>query len=431
MRFLLRAAGFIGGIALLLGLANTFLIKTDTLSYLSMHELTHRDDVELAIIGSSVARNHFVPDKILEETGLVSYNIGHPYTAMQGSIALAKVTFAHHNPAYTVLVLEPKMFDNTQESKQTQFRIMSFIKNPFDRLSYYIDLCLQDDQWLDRLLLPRRFAVDSFEDFKKTVRHHTNVSVYFDQYAQYAGTDAASTYRGSGFMYPNAATPREELLRMVTGRSQANDIPALPEYSQKAILRFKRLCEKNNTDLMVVIFPYITSSLLTVPDYLTRNALVRDFCEKNGIPCFDFTMAKEELLPVLDSFYENVEHMSYPGAELFTHAFCEVFSRHRAGEDVSGLFYQTTEEYLASIARVTNVWFEEENPGRYIAASNHGTAVTPQYAFAAVRQDGSEILLQEYAQEPVYAGTIPEGTVLRVYAKAKENDSAAVYYDLR
>lgn len=431
MKFILRAAGFLLGLWLLIGLANTFLIKTDTLSYLSLHELTHRDDVELAFVGSSVARNHFVPDVVLEETGLVSYNVAHPYTAMQGSLAMAKLLFDHHNPEYTVLVAEPYMFEATRESTQTQFRVMPFIKNPLDRLSYYIDLCLQDERWLDRLLLPRQYAVDSFEDFLKTLRHHTDVSPYFEHYAQYAGTNSSSTYRGSGFMYPNPAAPEAERLRLGSEQMNASEISALPKYSQEAILRFARLCEKNDSKLMVVIFPYITNALLSTPDYLTYNALLREFCAANGIPCFDFTMAKEELMPVLDPYYENIEHMSYPGAELLTRAFCEVFSRHNAGGDVSSLFYATTEEYLASITRVVNVWFEESAPGAYAAASNHGTSVTPEYAFAALDADGSETLLRDYAADPVFMGEVPEGTTLRVYARTQENDSPAVYFDLR
>lgn len=431
MKFILRAAGFLLGLWLLLGLANTFLIKTDTLSYLSLHELTHRDDVDLAFIGSSVARNHFVPDVILEETGLASYNVAHPYTSMQGSIALAKVTFAHHNPRYTVLVAEPYMFEQTHESTQTQFRIMSFIENPLDRLSYYFDLCRQDERWLDRMLLPRQYAVDSFDDLSKTFRHHADVSPYFEHYAQYAGTDASSTYRGSGFMYPNPAAPESERLRLAAGRSPAGEFTALPAYSQQAILRFKALCEKNDSELMVVIFPYITSALLSTPNYLIYNALLRDFCAENGIPCFDFTLAKEELMPVLDPYYENIEHMSYPGAQLLTRAFCKVFTRFSAGEDVRELFYQSTEEYLASIKRVTNVWFDRAEPGAYLATSNHGTAVTPEYAFAAIAEDGSETILREYAADPAYTGHVPEDATLRVYARVKENDSPAAYYDLR
>ena len=430
MKFILRAAGFLLGLWLLLGLANTFLVKTDTLSYLSLHEMTHRDDVQLAFVGSSVARNHFVPDVIMEETGLASYNVAHPYMSMPGSLALAKVMFDHHDPEYTVLVAEPYMFEATRESTQTQFRVMSFIKNPLDRLSYYIDLCLQDERWLDRALLPRQYAVDSVEDFLKTLRHHTDVSPYFEHYAQYAGTNASSTYRGSGFMYPNPAAEESERLRLAAGRAAASGITALPEYSQRAILRFKKLCEKNDSKLMVVIFPYLTASLLSTPDYLTYNALLRSFCAENDIPCFDFTLAKEELMPSLDAYYENVEHMSYPGAELFTRAFCRVFAMQNAGEDVCDLFYQTTEEYLASITRVTNVWFKSAEPGAYIASCNHGSAVTPEYAFAAIAKDGSETMLREYAADPAYAGDIPEGTMLRVYARAQGSEEEAVYFDL-
>ena len=38
---------------------------------------------------------------------------------------------------------------------------------------------------------------------------------------------------------------------------------------------------------------------------------------------------------------------------------------------------------------------------------------------------------RDYAADPVFTGEIPEGCTLRVYARAQENDSPPVYYDLR
>lgn len=46
--------------------ANRFLLKTDTVYYYSMLEMTHRDDIDIAFVGSSVVTYNFDPQIISE-----------------------------------------------------------------------------------------------------------------------------------------------------------------------------------------------------------------------------------------------------------------------------------------------------------------------------------------------------------------------------
>ena len=41
--------------------ANRFLLKTDTVYYYTMLEMTHRDDIDIAFVGSSVVTYNFDP----------------------------------------------------------------------------------------------------------------------------------------------------------------------------------------------------------------------------------------------------------------------------------------------------------------------------------------------------------------------------------
>jgi len=432
MKFVLRTGCFLLGLVLLLYAANTFLIQTDTLSYLTLHELTHRDDIEIAFVGSSVARNHFEPAVVKAETGLTAFNLALPYMSLQGSYAASRLLYAHHTPEWTVLVAEPYWFTAERESPQTQFRLMPFIKNPIDRLAYYVDLCTRDGRWLDRLLLPRMFGVENPEQLIKTLRIHLDPEAFYREQREKAASDVSATYQGSGYMHPGFGIPEAERLRIAGYRGKDTGIEALPEYAQEAILRIKALCEASGSKLMVVVFPYMTAAMLAEPDYLACNDLLADFCARHDVPCFDFTLAKESLMQPLDPYFQNTEHMSVEGTMVLSRAFCEVFNRYTAGEDVSGLFYGGREEYLASVRRVTNVWLETDaGQGTYRADCHHGTGIAPEYRFAAVAPDGSETMLRDYEPEMLWQGSVPHGHTLRVYARPQQMQQQAVYFDLQ
>lgn len=424
MRFILRAAGFLLGLWLLIYTANTFFIQTDSLAYLSLHELTHRDNVELAIVGSSVALNHFDPKIIQEKTGLITYNASSFYMSLQGCNALAKLVFDHHDPKYTILIAEPFFFEKTTESTQTQFRLMPFIKNPIDRATYYLDLCSQDDLWLDRLFLPRIHGVESFDQFTKTLRHHLD-----PQQALRDLMDSTS-YQGGGFLDRGDSISEAERMRISSYHSNVRGADALPEYSKKAILRFAKLCKQNGSQLMIVTFPFITSSMFAEPSFSDYNELLAEFCRENDIPCYDLTLAKEEFLPPLDAYYQNAEHMGIDGAVIVTDALIEIFNRHYAGEDISALFYKDYDEFFSTIDYVVNTWLEPDaENGGYIAKSNHLDSILPEYRFTAIASDGSETLLRDYSADPKYTLPLPEGTYLRVYARAQGTEHTPVYFD--
>ena len=70
-----RAALFMLCLVLMAAFANKFLLQTDTTTFLTVREMQQRDDIELAIVGSSVVRDHFDPYLISERTGLTAFDV--------------------------------------------------------------------------------------------------------------------------------------------------------------------------------------------------------------------------------------------------------------------------------------------------------------------------------------------------------------------
>ena len=97
-----RLAGFFACLALLILFANTHLLQTDTVAYLTLREMKARSDIELAIVGSSVVRDHFDPALITEETGKTTFCAAVPCASLPADIAMTEEMLRTSRPEWVV-----------------------------------------------------------------------------------------------------------------------------------------------------------------------------------------------------------------------------------------------------------------------------------------------------------------------------------------
>ena len=130
-----------------------------------------------------------------------------------------------------------------------------------------------------------------------------------------------------------------------------------------------------------------------------------------------------------------------------------MFNAYKAGEDVSGLFYASEQEYLDSIDFITNTWITPYDSSSawnmawkqdraivqeaakshdvYMLDCNSGPNVKPLYKVVLLEEDGSETLLQDYSENTLYLakpGT-HAGKTLRVYARTADAPQQSSLYD--
>lgn len=70
IRSFLRFGAFLLILVLVVLLANAVLIQTDTYSALPLAELKSRDDIDLAVVGSSIVGEHLNANLVSEQTGI-------------------------------------------------------------------------------------------------------------------------------------------------------------------------------------------------------------------------------------------------------------------------------------------------------------------------------------------------------------------------
>ena len=428
MKHFIRLAVFLLGLVWLSVVADKFLIQTDTFVALTLSEMKSRSDIELAVVGSSIVRDHFNAELISEQTGKQAFSAAVPGLSLQGELALTRELYRTNDPEYTVLVLEPYNFDTAKEDPNAQYKLMPFLSELGNQFDYYMDVSREDGKYLDRLLMFREFGVESLADIRKTVGLRLNAQ---KEYARLLPTmDGTVAYAGSGFLRHTSGESAETLIRETVLREEDLGYSyEIFDASKSLLMRYKALCEQKGSKLIVMLFPNLTAHALAEPGFLPYGESLMKFCRENGIPCFNFQYAKAEFMENLDGYYYDLYHMNGDGADLFSEAFSRFFNAYAAGEDVSGWFYENSADYLASIDRITNVWLSV-GENEWIADCNRGTLVTPLYRFAAVYADGSETLLRDYSEDGVFsAESISEGATLKVYAVPQgQEDAEPVWY---
>lgn len=415
-------------------LANSYLMQTDAVGYYTLYEMTHTDDIDLALVGSSVVRNNFDPFVISEKTGLKAYDVTLGYMSMQSAIATTKLMFETHSPKYVALVMEPYNMTETAEDPQSQQRLWHFLKNPIDKLTYYLDLCSQDNKYIERALIFRTLCVESPADIKKTIDIRRDPAEY---YTRSGLTEGPVIYKGRGFTY---VTLQPEWGAMLNETSlqphMVSEYIGMPDYTARKIREYRKLCEENGAELIVVIAPDLVAHRLALYGYIDKAAMLMDFCKAEGIPCYDFSIPRPEFIPRLDDYFYDWYHLNGVGAGIFSEKFAEFFNLYTAGEPVDHLFYSSQQDFLQDIDYITNAWIIPTSDGVndiYTANCNRGPNVTPEYQFVVRHADETETVLRDYSTDNVFttpAGQI-SGETLVVYVRPQQSpEQRPVYYTL-
>ena len=431
VRSLLRLLAFAAVLVLVVLFANTFLVRMDAVTAMMMAELKSRDDIELCVVGSSLSQDHFNTALIQEQTGKRTFSASISGASLQAEIAVTEEMLRTNHPEWIVLVVNSYDLETAKEMIDAQNRLMPHLTSWRTKLDYYLRLCREDGDYVNRLFLFRQFGAQSLSDVAKAF------ALRFDRENAFARAKASLpegiAYMGGGYLRYTTDESAEDIIRreLIGYDDPPGYVYELLEPTKRMLSEYIALCEGAGAKLMIVIFPCLTAHVLAEPEYLPYEESLMRFCAQREIPCFNFSYARASFLPNLDDYYFDQHHMNAGGADRFSEAFAELFNRFTSGEDVSSLFYATQEEYLATIDFITNVWIRpQDGEDAFAADCNRGPKVTPEYRFCLIGADGDETLLRDYAADPAITASIPQGGNLRVYARPRGDASAAsVYYD--
>ena len=156
--------------------------------------------------------------------------------------------------------------------------------------------------------------------------------------------DEGEAYRDRGFVY----TEGTSIWGFGTLMHVDASAPISP-FGRANLTRIAEFCKKQNIRLVLVTAPLPSAYVQDTQNYQAYVDAMRSFAAANGTQYWDFSLFKDtELLPIGFDDFSDMHHLNGQGAETFSKAFATVAARSAAGEDVSGLFYDTVAEKLAT-----------------------------------------------------------------------------------
>ena len=351
--FLARAACFMLIMLALVSFGNRFLIQQDTIAYLTMEEIHERTDIEIAVVGSSIAQLHFDPDIIERHTGKETMCATITNLGLPGMLALTREIFETNSPETVVLAVEGYTFQHVSEDIQTQFKLMPHLTSLDNKREYFHNLIRHDSNKLARLLMMNSFGLASLTDVYKAFALRIDAKGYFDTLLDEFGDPMTYT---SGYVPALAEADIASVVREELGYVPEEHAYWLTGFSQEMLSAIAGVCAENGAQLIVLAYPALSVHAVAEPFYLEYLDLAGAYCAETGVPFYNFTYARESLMPCLDEYFFDLHHFNKAGADVFSDAFGLFLAALDSGENVSGWFYPRRYEYIDSLGGKRDMW---------------------------------------------------------------------------
>ena len=257
---------------LVLALANHVLLKVDAITWYTFRELESRDDIDLAVVGSSVVFNNVNPQILTDVTGMEAFDVSAAHLNMTGAYAATKYMYKTNSPEYVVLILDQETLIEPSENLQAQQRLLPQLNDPLIAASYLIDNCLQDGQIIERLLMFKSQPIHSLDDLKKRRLLEQEPQRYYEEIHL---QNTYSHYMGRG--YARIISPFTMLRKMEFDLIQPDELDAydgLRPQTTRKLKQFKALCERHGSTLIVVMSPTLTTRMLSHRGVMEKNVEV-------------------------------------------------------------------------------------------------------------------------------------------------------------
>ena len=425
-----RLAFFLALLLLVICFGNFWLVNTDSVTAKTVMEMQERTDIELAVVGSSVVRDHFNQQLISKETGKKSFSVTIPGSGFQTFLAVTEEMYKTSTPDWVVLVVEPYNFNTAREDPQPYYKLFPWLTGIGTRIRYYLSTSKQDGYWLDRAVITRDFSAKTLKDLWKTIGMRLAPETTFGSLVTDIEEENAE-YMGLGFLRHRSDEDLSKTIRqeMLAEKDRGYSFPLLPE-SKQMLEEMRSLVESHGSHFTIVISDNHTSHALAEPEYLRYMQHLMDYCQESGIECYNFFFAKQDFLPNLDSYFFDLYHMTGEGADIMSHAFARLINALSSGEDVSSWFYEKDWQYRETINWIVNTWIHPKDDGFFKAGCNTGSLVHPLYRFVMLDAEKHESLLRDWDRNAKIQVSLPEGNSIRVYAKLEEYpDEEPAWFD--
>ncbi len=436
----IRLIAFIFGFIILNAVFCFLFVPAGEYSRQVQHDaVTPENTYDLISFGASDSLRTWDPQTADALLGTHSFNMGSSATILNGGIyATFMDTMSHQNPERVIFILGRfEMTSDDDEDPISYIGIAPYLSSPKFALDYYFRTIHMKGA-VQKLFPWTTYHVGSMYE----LTYHLKKKVS-KEYLEY-DTDLLQTdylvYKGQGFS-PMTYSPEniisydnmnEKMLKPFKDPCFRDKERAFTEKKSAMLKKMIAYCHERNCDVVVLSAPIPVLGIWSDSYYHSYSSQLKELVEGEGAHYYDLNFAKKELWdPELDDFYD-LSHFNEKGAKRVTESICKLLLMQDNGEDVSGLFYSTWDEYLKSIDYAIATYMLVEESESEILVTAHcvtGTDVTPQFRFVIydVEHDQEVKELQDFDttnEIMVPKELLSEKSIaLRVYANVLEEKS--------
>lgn len=313
------------------------------------------EEIDLLLMGASVASASFDPLIIDRELGVKSFNMGTPSQAIaQTKNALEQVA-SEHEINTVVFAMDffslqqggasraALTFENAKAEQGNsivegiRYMCSEGVRDTEDSINYlfpwlYNQVSISWDSITENVEQKLQPVVEVF-DADLTERRDWLLE---KGYRPYTGQDSYVNmwWVNSYYIYPQ-------------------------QFDDGAVKDFKKLmafCDEKGIELIVVNVPNPTYDVVSCYDmYAANDDYIRSLCAEYSAEYYDFSMAKAELFEMKPEYFYNFEHLNYQGSQEFSKAFCKLIQERNTNIDISDYFY-TVDTFFELHEQLVKEW---------------------------------------------------------------------------
>lgn len=361
MKQIKRAAGVIAGILI-------FIIIVKKLNYMYMANDVqwervswHRfyenaGKIDNLYLGSSHVYCGLEPYKLNQLNGQCNVALTSSSQRMNGTYYLLKEADQYNDLSHVYVelcyfLITKNTFDADSDpvkgSARHNWRNTDYMRFSLNRMQYMITMGEPED-YPDIFLgfIRYREHLDDWDYVRATIaekegKEYKNYQYRIDTDEE----DGEVVYQPEGYEHPSSTKVYPDSAKLYSQQKIVQKNP-IGETSEAYLRKVIAYCQERDIPITLYIVPTYDLWLIATEHYDYYLDQVRTITDEYDVDFYDFNLAKETFLPIQQNrYFQDVEHMNYAGADLFTDSFYQVMSGDVA--ENQKLFYDTYEQKLA------------------------------------------------------------------------------------
>ncbi|MDR1670050.1 MAG: hypothetical protein LBR76_08835 [Oscillospiraceae bacterium] len=303
----------------------------EDMAEMAMRNELDRENIDVAVVGSSAAMTAVDPFLLEELLGENSFNACSSLQQPIASYYLTQDILRLHTPKTVIVSANYSAFGTeTLDELQSNLIVFDYMKGSPVKLRFFLDAFQPADY--PTVFLKSYHYRSSFSPGKLSPSY-----IYAKaNEPRNPVIHESATYMGKGFTaYTSVWDDSEPVLY----HEPPTPDPEKEEYLRKLIA----LCRERGIDVVLLATPHVQARVEVCPDYFERaNAFFSGIAEDCGASFIDLNLAKPELLPMGSEHFKDPSHVNATGAALVTEALASAMRG-------NGVFYQNVQERLDAI----------------------------------------------------------------------------------